>query len=197
MNEFGLNDYMGATTKIGFEEFRKLQEAAAEAVRYELDEGELILTPSPTPRHDLVAFRLRTLLSVFVKKHHSGLVVGEIDFRLSSETIRKPDIAFIAKEHIQSVDLDHTPVECAPTLAVEVISPSNFAQDTVKKVHQYLASGAQAVWLVFPPLQIIEIHDRSGIREITAPESLIEERLFPGLNFSLSLRDLFDDDPQR
>ena len=46
---------MATTTKIGFEEFRKLQEAADETVRYELDEGELILTPSVTPRHSIVA----------------------------------------------------------------------------------------------------------------------------------------------
>ena len=37
---------MGSTTKISFEEFQKLQETADETARYELDEGELILTPS-------------------------------------------------------------------------------------------------------------------------------------------------------
>src|SRR5215469_1165346 len=53
---------MSTTTKLSFEEFQKLQETADEATRYELDEGELIVTPSPTLRHDLVSFRLRSAL---------------------------------------------------------------------------------------------------------------------------------------
>src|SRR5436190_1872809 len=107
---------MATTTKIGFEEFRKFQEAADETVRYELDEGELILTPSATPRHHLVALRLWRAL---------------------------------------------------------------------------------AVWLVYPALQLVEIHDGAGIRQVTAPEPLIEERLFPEIQFSLSLTELFDDDPEQ
>ena len=50
---------MGATTKLSFEEFRRLQETAEETFRYELDEGELLLTPSPAPRHNIVRYNLR------------------------------------------------------------------------------------------------------------------------------------------
>jgi len=80
---------------------------------------------------------------------------------------------------------------------VEVISPSNLAQDTLKKVRQYLAAGSHAVWLVYPALKIIEIHDREGIRGVTEEDSFDETRLFPGLTFSLSLAALFDENPER
>ena len=185
---------MGTTVKISVEEFRRLQEAAEETVRYELDEGELILTPSPTPRHNLISLRIYSSLANFAKSSRLGVVVTEMDFRLSKDVIRKPDVAFISRQSIKIFDLDHTPVEGPPTLAVEVISPGNLAQDTAKKIRQYLAAGTQAVWLVYPALHLLEVHDRAGIRQVTAPDVLKEERLFPGLQFSLDLTGLFAED---
>lgn len=188
---------MGATTKLSLDEFQKLQEAAADAVRYELDEGELIVTPSPTSRHNIVRYRLRRALTDFVQMNNLGLVLDETDFHLSSNVIRKPDIAFIPEGRISALDLDHSPLEGAPALAVEVISPSNLAQDTVKKVRQYLAAGSQSVWLVYHALRLIEIHDSAGVHDVTEPDRLTEQRLFSGLAFSLSLTALFDDNPKR
>jgi len=188
---------MATTTKIGFEEFRRLQEAAEETVRYELDEGELILVPSQTLWQNIVSFRLWSSLADFVKTHHFGLTIGQVDFRLAEDVIRKSNIAFISKQNMKIFDLDHTPIEGPPSLAVEVISASNLAQDTAKKIRQYLGAGAQAVWLVYPALQLVEIHDRTGIRQVSAPEMLVEEKLFPSAKFSLPLTELFDDDPEK
>jgi Uma2 family endonuclease len=189
---------MGTTTaKFSFEEFQKLQDAAEETVRYELDEGELIVTPSPTPRHNLISFRLRRVLAAFVEKHRLGVVTGEVDFRLSLNTVCKPDVAFIAKNQMKGFDPDRSPVQGAPTLAVEVISPGNPAGRTLKKVRQYLAAGTQSVWLIYPKLKVIEIHERDGIRRVTEQDDFSETRLFSGSEFSLSLPALFDDNPER
>ncbi len=188
---------MGTTTKISFEEFQRLQDAAEETVSYELDEGDLIVTPSPTPRHNIVRYRLRRALTDFAQSHSLGLVLDETDFLLSANTVRKPDIAFITREFAQYLDLDHVPIKGSPALAVEVISSSNLAQDTMKKVRQYLAGGSQAVWLVYPALRLVEVHDSAGIRVLTEPEPIREERLFAGHKFSLPLNDLFSDNPER
>jgi len=188
---------MGTTTKIGFEEFRKLQDQADETVRYELDEGELIATPSPTPYHNIVRYRIRRALTDFVQTNSFGLVLDETDFLLSPNTVRKPDIAFIKKERLKTLNLDHVPIEGAPALAIEVISPSNLAEDTLKKIRQYLAAGSQAVWVVYPILRVVEIHDAEGIRVLAESEPIHEERLFAKHRFSLSLSDLFSDDPER
>ena len=187
---------MDTTTKISFEEFQRLQDAADETVRYELDEGELIVTPSPTPLHNIVRYRLRRALTDFVQKHSLGLVLDETDFLLSPNTVRKPDIAFIPLARMEHIDLHRSPVDGSPALAVEVISPSNLAQDTMKKVRQYLAGGSGAVWVIYPPLKLIEVHDAAGIRVITEPNAIIEDKLFSGHRFSLSLTELFTEDPR-
>jgi Uma2 family endonuclease len=117
---------MSATTKIGFEEFQELQEAADEATRYELDEGELIVIPSPSPWHNIVAFRLMRALAAFVNTHDLGLTLAETDFRLDA-AVRKPDVAFIPNDRLRDLDLHHAPIQGAPALAVEVISPGHSA----------------------------------------------------------------------
>jgi Uma2 family endonuclease len=187
---------MGATTKISFEEFKRLQETTEETIHYELDEGELILTPSPTPRHNIIYMRLWAALRAFVKEHHLGVVVTELDFRLARDTVRKPDVAFIGGNQMKGFHLDRTPVEGPPTLAVEVISPGNLAQDTRKKVRQYLSAGTQSVWLIYPTLKIIELHEPSGSRNVTEPEFLSEEKLLRGHRLLLSLAELFDENPE-
>jgi len=186
---------MATSTRINYDEFRKLQDAAEETVRYELDEGELIVTPSPTPLHNIVRYRLRRALTDFVLANNLGIILDETDFRLAPNVVRKPGIAYLAKDHLKTLDLRHTPVEVPPTLAIEIISPGNLARDMAKKVRQYLASGSHAVWLVFPDLRLIEIHDRSASYDVSLPGSLREQKLFGGIEFVQALTTLFDENP--
>jgi Uma2 family endonuclease len=149
---------MSTTTRLTFAEYEKLPEK--EGVRYELDEGTLLMEPSPALNHNLIRQRIASHLTQFVRSHNLGIVVEEMDFRLDTDT---------------------------------VISPSNLAQDTAKKVRQYLAAGCHAVWLVYPALRLVEIHNAAGARRITEPEPLQESKIFSGFKFSLSLTALFDD----
>jgi Uma2 family endonuclease len=182
---------MSTTTRLTFADFERLPEK--EGVPYELDEGTLLLESSPALNHNLIRQRLASHLTQFVRSHNLGIVVEEMDFRLGTDTVRNPDVAFILSDDLRDIDPDHSPVEGAPALAIEVISPTNLAQDTAKKVRQYLAAGCQAVWLVYPALRVVEIHNAAGARRITEPESLQESKIFSGFKFSLSLTALFDD----
>jgi Uma2 family endonuclease len=182
---------MSTTPRLTIADYERLPEK--EGAHYELDEGTLLIEPSPALRHNLIRQRIAEQLTQFVGAHHLGVVVEAMDFRLGTDTVRNPDVAFITADHLRNIDPDHSPVEGAPALAIEVISPSNLAQDTAKKVRQYLAAGCQAVWLVYPALRLVEIHNAAGARRITEPESLQESKSFSGFKFSLSLTALFDD----
>jgi len=186
---------MGATTKLTFEDWEKLPER--EGGVYELDEGELLIEPSPALRHNLIRQRMAMRLTEFVRNHHLGVVVAEMDFRLGPDTVRKPDVAYITTHHFHKLNPDRSPVDGAPALAVEVISPNNLAQDTAKKVRQYFAAGGHAVWVVYPALRLVELHDAGGMRSLTEGESLSEDKLFAGHNFSLPLFVMFDPDLER
>jgi Uma2 family endonuclease len=179
---------MGATTKLSFEEFQKLPEQ--EGIIYELDDGELLMEPSPAARHNLIRQRIAMQLMRFVDMHHLGIVLEEMDFRLTSDTVRNPDVAFVSAAHVALIDLDASPIDGAPALAIEVISPGNTAEDIAKKTQQYLRAGSQSVWIVYPKLRLVEVHSSGGVRQIREPELLHESSLLPG--FSLSITYIVD-----
>ena len=180
---------MSTAAKVSFDEFLKMQEAE-DIVCYELDEGELLVTPSPTARHNEIRYRIHRALEDFSRVNKLGYVTGETDFLLAPNTVRRPDVAFVTMAHLQRLDLDRSPLEGAPALAVEVISPANLAHDTFKKIHQYLAAGSELVWVLYPLLKVVAVHDRTGTHEV-AQGVLQAEKLLPG--FKLSLEEIFDD----
>ncbi len=179
---------MGTTAKISFEDFQKLPER--EGITYELDEGQVVMEPSPAARHNLIRQRIAMKLMQFADSNQRGMVLEESDFRLTSDTIRNPDVAFLTPEHAAAIDLDVTPIEGSPALAVEVISPGNTAEDIAKKTQQYLRAGSQTVWIIYPKLRLVEVHSAQGVRQVREPEILNEEALLPG--FSLSVTYIFD-----
>jgi Uma2 family endonuclease len=179
---------MGATAKISFEEFQNLPER--QGTIYELDEGQLVMEPSPALRHNLIRQRIAVRLIQYLEAKHLGVVAEEMDFRLATETVRNPDVAVILKEHLAMIDLDASPVDGAPALAVEVVSPSNSAQDMRKKTEQYLRAGSRSVWIVYPTLRFVEVHSSAGVRQVREPEPLKDEAVLPG--FSIKLKEIFD-----
>jgi Uma2 family endonuclease len=179
-----------SATKLTFEEFLQLPEEPGK--RYELSQGELIVEPSPTLRHSAIRSRIARLLDDLVKTHALGAVTEANDFRLAPDVVRNPDVAFVSNAQLRSFDVDRSPLEGTPILAVELISPSNSAEDMLLKVHQYLNAGCKAVWVVYPALRSLVVHDSGGMREFT--DSFEETKLFGGLKFVLPLDYVFDPD---
>src|SRR5690348_3830527 len=140
---------MTAKALLRVEDYAALDEP--EGVRYELSEGELIVTPSPNYFHNKIRDEFNALLRAFVKSEKlGGSVISEMDFKLVGETVRRPDVAFISAERLRSIDLERNPLPVAPDLAIEVVSKNDRAADLLLKVSQYLAAGARAVWLLSP-----------------------------------------------
>ena len=175
---------MGATIRLTFDDFLKIPER--EGMTYELDEGELVMEPSPVLRHNVIRQRIAAELRQFVESRNLGIVVEEMDFRLGPDTVRNPDAAFITTEHLRKIDPDRSPAEGAPALAVEVISPSNRTEDTAKKIQQYLKAGSCSVWIVHPKLRLVEVHTRDGGHTVREPDLLRDEAILQGFSMSLS-----------
>lgn len=53
-------------------------------------------------------------------------------------------------------------IKGAPELAVEIISPSESAEDVDEKVELYLAAGSKTVWVVWPNTRHVLIHYANG-----------------------------------
>jgi len=141
------------------EQYAALEEP--EGFRYELNEGELVVTPSPMMFHNDIRDEIAFALRQFVTQHKLGRVTMETDFQLSEDTVRRPDIAFISGEKAALID-PHKRLKIAPDLAVEVASPSDRPDDLMQKVQQYLNAGTATVLVIFAEAHLAYLYRGHG-----------------------------------
>ena len=123
--------------------------------RYELIDGELLVTPSPSHAHQRVIVRLLSILEPYVESNDLGeVIVSPFDVILSKRNAPQPDIVFV--ERAQMRRISDRGVEGAPTLAIEVLSKSRPSLDLVKKRKIYHESGIPHYWLVDPEKRTLE-----------------------------------------
>jgi Uma2 family endonuclease len=124
--------------------------------RYELIEGELLMTPSPVPRHQRISRDLAFALLNFIKEINLGEVFyAPCDVHLDDENVLQPDILFIAKERLDIIGDKN--VQGAPDLVIEIISESSAYRDMVQKKKIYARFGVAEYWIVIPEEDSIEI----------------------------------------
>jgi Uma2 family endonuclease len=123
--------------------------------RYELYEGELIMTPAPRPRHQLVIGNLHVLMAEHVRGRGLGQVfLSPIDVILSRITVLQPDLVYLDPERLGIVT--ERALEGAPTLVVEVLSPLTHARDRGSKQALYARHGVPYYWIVDPAARTIQ-----------------------------------------
>lgn len=129
--------------------------------RYELHAGELSVTPTPNTRHQGVSLNLAALLHGHVKSRDLGRIFeAPMDCILSNVTVVQPDILFVARERM-SIVTDRA-IEGAPTLVVEILSPSTAGIDRGRKRGLYADHGVSCYWIVDPEARRIEVLSLAG-----------------------------------
>ncbi len=133
-----------------------------EGKRYELHEGEVLVTAAPRPLHQRVALRLARHLEDFVEPRQLGEVYQSVDVYFSEEAVYSPDLLFISRERAHLVGEKH--VQGAPDLVVEVVSPSTEARDRGIKFRAYERHGIKEYWIVDPLARKAEVYILTGGR---------------------------------
>jgi len=109
----------------------------------------------------------------------------------AEELWEMPDASFVAWDRIPDPRPSARFWEGAPTIAVEVVSPTDRANDIQERVQDYLAAGTQQVWVLWPRNRSMTVYDAvSGVRELGPDSTLDGGSLLPG--FSVSVGDLFE-----
>jgi Uma2 family endonuclease len=159
-------------------------------VDYEFDNGELIPLSSGTYWHTVARnWVVRSLMNYMLEKR-CGVVLDELDFRLSDQQVRRPDVAVLTNEKRVQIDPERVPINVIPDLVVEVISKNDKWSDVDHKVTQYLQAGVQEVWLVVLSERHVYVRRNGEIRVVEFDGSLSTPTL-PG--FTLPVATIFDE----
>ncbi|WP_157437736.1 Uma2 family endonuclease, partial [Actinoplanes subtropicus] len=125
--------------------------------RIELFDGSLHVTPSPTPRHQLISRRLANALDIGAQAADLQ-VLEAVNVRLAPDRIPIPDLAITA-----DIDLDELVIDAGDVhLVCEILSPSNQATDKVLKMHYYAAAGIVWYLLVDPGARSLHLYRLAG-----------------------------------
>jgi Uma2 family endonuclease len=157
--------------------------------RYEIVRGELMVMTPASVRHGKFAARLVRAIGSHVEQHALGeAYTAEPGFQLEAKplTIRAPDVAFVRRERIPPAGEPEGFWAIAPDLVVEIVSPSETAEEVHAKVADYLRAGTQLLWLVYPASRtVMEYRPPMQAQRLTVEDDLDGGDVVPGFRYPL------------
>ena len=135
--------------------------------KIELNEwGNSVLSPASN-KHGL----LQAELSAYLRNHRQqGKVITECSIS-TAKGVKVAGVAWGSANFFSKNGFD-TPYLEAPELCVEIISPSNSAQEIEDKINLYLAKGAKEVWICV---------DNGALKFFTYRGQIERSQLFPNI----------------
>jgi Uma2 family endonuclease len=165
---------------------------AREGDRHELFAGELVVTSSPVPAHQIVSDNIVHSLNVAIRPNRLGRVfAAPIDIKFTPTIVAVPDVVYIRWERLDIVG--QKAIEGTPDLIVEILSPSTRRRDLGTKRALYERFGVPEYWIVDPRARRVTVHVLRGdqyeplsetgtVRSTVLPELAIQvEELFAGV----------------
>ncbi len=138
--------------------------------RYEVVDGELLVTPSPILPHQLAIGELHLLIADYLREHRLGdVVVAPADIEINDRTLVEPDL-FVVPE-LKAPVPRYLESASQLVLAIEVLSPSTARADRTIKRRLYQRAGIPEYWMVDLDARLIERWRRDDER----PEILSQE----------------------
>ena len=128
----------------------------ADGKRYEIINGVLLMTPSPTGSHQDAVGMLFHYLLTHVKLKGLGLVrMAPFDVELAPDRVVQPDVLVILNKNFHKIT--ESRIVGAPDLVVEVASPSTAIYDRHDKYQAYADAGVPEYWIVDPESRTVEV----------------------------------------
>ncbi len=166
-----------------------------EGERWELIDGVAYdMSPAPSQRHQDISRELTWQILSFLQGKPCRLFYAPFDVRLptaeedgmTASTVVQPDIIVVCTQE----KLDGRGCVGAPTLVVEITSPSTAAKDLYVKKIRYEQAGVPEYWLILPGEQTLLIFTldktgRYGDPAVYTSEDHAPVGVLPGLSIDL------------
>jgi Uma2 family endonuclease len=162
--------------------------------RYEILDGEKVYMTNPTIRHQKIIVKLYSQLEAWQsRKPYGTIVIAPCDvlIRRAPLRTRQPDLLFISAERFGGRSLDNpAPLEPAPELVVEILSPSDRRRVLAGKLDDYRSVGVQECWIVSPgerTVEVLRLSPEGDVRTgIFGEDEEAQSSVFPDLRVSVN-----------
>ena len=127
--------------------------------RFDIVDGEMIMAPSPIPEHQITFRQFFRILDRFAVERNLGELLSaplDIVIRRNPLRTRQPDLLLLSNESYARIDR-RKPIEVAPELTIEIVSPSNTRRRIQDVLADYAAIGVRECWLVYLDARAIEV----------------------------------------
>jgi Uma2 family endonuclease len=156
--------------------------------RREIIDGELIVTAAPATRHQDAVVELTVEFHSYAKAHGGRVYPAPTDVFFSDSNLVEPDVLFVAVDRLAQVEKRF--VRSAPTIVVEVSSPSTLRLDLVRKRDLYERFEVPEYWFVDLDGDRVEVYrldprGRYGPPVILSRGGRLESPLLPGFTMAV------------
>jgi Uma2 family endonuclease len=161
----------------------------------EIVDGQRVELPPMSILANRVASKIHALLGHHLVGNPVGEALADTMFHLPlpADRNRRPDVAFVSAKTIAEAPVQpgcDSAWDVLPELMVEVISPTDIAEGILEKVNEYFAAGTRLVWVVYPTLRLIYVHESPRqVRILGESDELDGGAVLPG--FRIGIADLF------
>ena len=163
-----------------------------EILGYELVAGELLPVTPASPAHNCALGVIWTALLDYEAETRSGRVFYDSWFKLGltrdPEQVRAPDLGWVGRTKLRTLERLPTMFAFAPDLAVEVFSPANErkTKDFQQRIRDYLDADVPLLWVLYPDARYATVYHADGsARLLREHETLDGEDVLPGLHIPL------------
>jgi Uma2 family endonuclease len=160
--------------------------------RYELIEGELLVSRAPGIPHQLVLFRLQGKFFQYLEENPIGRMVPGPGAVFSDFDAVIPDLVFVTNERWEQI-VEGTRFVAAPDLVIEIVSPGreNRRRDVDLKRRLYGRYGVREYWIVDPEDQSVGVYELNGANlelvNVFKDDSKIHSAVLPHLSLTSSV----------
>lgn len=175
--------------KLTYQDYLKLPEEPG--YRFEILEGMLVKEPSPNVIHQRVSRRLQRILEdYFWEVDPEGeIFCAPLDTTFGHINVVQPDLLYVSGKQKEIVR--DTRIDGAPTLIVEILSPSTRRKDRLQKLNIYQKAKVQHYWIVDPEEKTLECFclqdDKYALVATGLDEDVVEHPDFVGLKVDLKI----------
>lgn len=158
--------------------------------RYEVMDGRRVEREPMGAFETAVASWLCSLLNSFAMGKELGLAVTEVLFVLDAarNLKRRPDVAFVSYARWPTAVIAREAAwDVVPDLAVEVVSPTNLAEEIERKILEYFQSQVRQVWVVYPDSGRVYVYQSpTHVSILERTDTLDGGEILPGFRLTVA-----------